>query len=162
MQRGRHRELVRVGIVVEGAIEIVGIAGEAHVRDGEDDALEVVFVAVGAVKDRGVEDIFNIGGSAGGDTGELGGDVVVERGGGGDGRVGEEEALVFVVADHDVDVFVVRALEKEFAREVGGEEAVDDGAVGEASVGGAEDLKGICFEEGFGGDVAGFFDGADV
>lgn len=162
MQRGRHRELVRVRLVIESAIQVVRVAREARVRDDEDDALEVVFVAVGAVEDRGIEGIFDVGGRGGGDAGELEGDVVVKRGVGGDGRVGEDEALVFVVSDHDVDVFVVGALEEEFAREVGGEEAVDNGAVGGGAVGGAEDLEGVGFEESFGRELTGCFDGADV
>ena len=66
------------------------------------------------------------------------------------------------MADHDVDGFVVGALEEEFTREIGGEEAVDDRAVGEATVDGAEDLERVCFEESCGGELAGFLEGADV
>ena len=48
------------------------------------------------------------------------------------------------MADHYLDGFVKGALEEEAAGKVGGEEAVDDGAVGEAAVGGSGDLFDVC------------------
>ena len=87
MQGRRHSELIGVGFIVESAIEVVSITREARVRNSEDHALEIGFVAVGAVEDSGVEDVFDVCGGSGGDAGKLEGDVAVESGFGGDAGV---------------------------------------------------------------------------
>ena len=57
VERGRGGEQVSVGVVVEGFVEVEGVAGEAELGDDGGDAVEVVGVALGlaAVEDGRVE-----------------------------------------------------------------------------------------------------------
>ena len=162
VQRGADGELVGEGAIEEGAVEVVGVAGEGGVGEGEDGALEVGGVAVGAGEDGRVEHVLDVGGHGGLDVGEIGGEEGVVGGVVGDGRVGEEQAFVRVVADHDLDVLVEGALQQEAAGEGGREEAVDDGAEAEVAVRRREDLVRVGFDEGGRGQLAGLLDSADV
>lgn len=118
---GADGELVRVGLVEEGAVEVVGVAGEGALGGGEDGALVVGRVAVAAVEDGWVEDILNVREHGRADAGEIEGEEFGVRGVVLDGGAGEEEAFVGVVADHDFDVLVERSLKEESAGQGGHE-----------------------------------------
>ena len=57
VERGRGGEQVGVGLVLEGLVEVEGVAGEAQLSDESRGAIDVVGVALslGAVEDRRVK-----------------------------------------------------------------------------------------------------------
>ena len=61
VQRWPNRELIGIGVVVEGTVEVVSVAGERDVGGEENGALEIRGVAVRAVEDGRVEHVFNVG-----------------------------------------------------------------------------------------------------
>ena len=104
VEGGGHGEEVRVGGVVVGAVEEVGVAGEAGFGDEGEDALQLGGVAVGAAEVGWVEAVGERVEGGVGDAGlvELhkGAEVCVAL----DVGWGEEGAFVGVVAEHDREV----------------------------------------------------------
>lgn len=137
-------EQVRVGLVLVGLGQVVGVAGKDALADDERGSVVLGSVGVRAVEDWRVENI---------------GDVIDRRVGHvGIGRVqlpakrfvrlnrrsSEEGSFVRVVTDHDVDILVESALSKQLSGLERNEASIDARAVHELAVGGiVRNLLGI-------------------
>lgn len=130
---------VRVCLVSEGGVEVVGVAGDGGGTEGAAQPLDAV--AGGGVRGFGHGRIHRLDlVDDGRDRGREGGaDVVLEAGVVLDVGRGEEEAFVGVVAHHDLHVVVKVPFAEEPAWKVGHDPAVDYGAVDELAVGSALD-----------------------
>jgi hypothetical protein len=111
-----------------------------------------------AVVDRGIEGFGDVGldrvGHAGVGEGEEGFQLRI----GANRRVGEQDALVRVVAGHDFKVFSKGAVQEQDVGVGGNEDAIDDRAVDVTAVGRGEDLVKVCADHFCGGDFLGFGD----
>lgn len=162
MQGRRGGEEVGVGLVLEGFVEVVGVAGEGQLGDDGRGAVEVVGVALGLGTGKvggvqGVKDVvkgFGVGGDGGDSDGELGLNIGLVLAGGGC----EDEALVGVVADHDLQALVELSTSQQLSGKGRQEVTVNDRSVGEATVGGQADGDCVGELQSFGRELARLFD----
>lgn len=134
MQPGGHAEIVAVRVVSVGEVEGARVARKDCFGDENRGAGELGGVGEGAVEVGGVEGL-DYGIEGGGEDGregalEIGGEVAVI---GHKGR-GEKEALLRIVAQHDLHVFVELAVQEQFSGEFRSKVSIDGWAVGECPV----------------------------
>lgn len=134
VQARGHAEQVRVGLVVESAVEVVGVALEDDVCEGRCESQNGVCVSVCAVVDRWVQNVGNVVGYVLLNIGQVSLEeacvaVAVDAGG-----WCEKQALVRIVADHKAQVLVEVAFEQQLSRHLGHKGTVNSWSVGISSI----------------------------
>lgn len=152
MPGGRDLVLVGVGAaagVEEGVVEEVAVAREYGFVDEQEQPLQWRAVRLRRARVVGrVQVVQDRGGGGGGDARVRGVEQGAEVGLGLDVGRREDGRFVQVVARHDADVGRVLARSQELPGRLRRECAVDDGPVGELSVGGVGDLVRVGLNDG--------------